>query len=296
MPRALQRSTWNASVSRRGHAASSRNVPSAFSAPAVPVRLALDEDRWERRRQRAGGHDVLRPDALRRRIEVADVPGGDFGRADAKAHVVGVDAVEVDKPLQRRLERCGVVEARRAGAAGLLRERRQRTRHEESALALHERAGRRQRAHPRAQHTVRRQPRERVAQRGRRWPRGRRCGLADRVPEIAQALDAPLRRVAGEDGRGNGTDRRPGEPDRPEAGGVQSLVDAALVRTERAAALQHERNRLVALRGFRRRRDSPFRLSRGRGPRGAHAHRPARGGAHTRGCHCMNQPWLTTML
>src|SRR5699024_9461673 len=67
---------------------------------AVPVPLAIDLHGGERRRQRAGGEDVLDPDGVAPAVEVAEVAAGDAGGTDRQADAaVVVDAVEVDEPL-----------------------------------------------------------------------------------------------------------------------------------------------------------------------------------------------------
>ena len=59
-------------------------------------------------------------------VEIDEVAGADVDGADAEAHLAGVDAVEIDQALQRRLERRGVVEARRLRLPAGLKPRRQR--------------------------------------------------------------------------------------------------------------------------------------------------------------------------
>ena len=65
---------------------------------------------------------------------------------------------------------------------------------------------------------------------------------------VAQALDPPLRRIAGNDGAVDRPDRDAGDPVRQIAVLRQGLVDAGLIGAERAAALQHETD-LPAVRG-----------------------------------------------
>ena len=87
--------------------------------PAVPIIFAVDLDRRKRRRQRAACHDVFRPDAVRGGIEISEIAGPHIDGADAQARRPVIDAIEIDQPLQRLLERaCVVVACRPHGAAG----------------------------------------------------------------------------------------------------------------------------------------------------------------------------------
>ena len=68
---------------------------------AVPVVLAVDIDGRKARRQGGARHDVLRPDAALLAVEVDRVALADVGGADAEAHVLGVEQLEIDEPLER---------------------------------------------------------------------------------------------------------------------------------------------------------------------------------------------------
>jgi hypothetical protein len=59
-------------------------------------------------------------------------------------------------------------------------------------------------------------------------------------PELAQALNPSLWRIAGDDGRVDGPDRYAGDPVRMDAGFAQRLINTGLIGTERTAALQHQ--------------------------------------------------------
>jgi hypothetical protein len=67
------------------------------------------------------------------------------------------------------------------------------------------------------------------------------------MPELAQALDPPLRRIARDERGIEGPDRHADEPVRRVAELDKRLVHARLVRAERTAALQRQRDALVAL-------------------------------------------------
>ena len=63
---------------------------------------------------------MLRPDEVGRVVEIDKVAGADIDGADAEARLTGVDAVKVDKALERRPEKLRVIKARgleRAGGA-----------------------------------------------------------------------------------------------------------------------------------------------------------------------------------
>jgi hypothetical protein len=67
--------------------------------------LAVDLDRGK-----PGGSAPLAmtcsgPDACARRVEIDEVAAADIDRADAEAHLAGIDPVEIDQPLQRVLQR-----------------------------------------------------------------------------------------------------------------------------------------------------------------------------------------------
>src|SRR6266404_1968348 len=83
---------------------------------AIPEMLAVDYDRRKARRQRAGRHDMFRPDPLAELpeleiVEIFEIAGGDADRADAEPRFPVVDAVEIDQPLQRFSKGSGVVVA-----------------------------------------------------------------------------------------------------------------------------------------------------------------------------------------
>ena len=79
---------------------------------SVPILFAVDLDRGKAGRQRAAGHDVLGTDRDLRAVEIGKVAGQHVDRTDAQPHVPRVvDPVEIDQPLQRPLERGGLVVA-----------------------------------------------------------------------------------------------------------------------------------------------------------------------------------------
>jgi hypothetical protein len=76
--------------------------------PAVPILLAVDlhqKTRW----QGATGHHVLGTHGDRIVVEKGKAADAHVHRADAEAHCLGVDAIEVDQTLERALEQVCVV-------------------------------------------------------------------------------------------------------------------------------------------------------------------------------------------
>ena len=65
-------------------------------------------------------------------------------------------------------------------------------------------------------------------------------GRTDSFPELAQLLDAPFRRIAGDQCRVDGPDRNTRDPVRVQVGFGQSLIDAGLIGAERSTALQQQ--------------------------------------------------------
>ena len=82
----------------------------------------------------------------------------------------------------------------------------------------------------------------------------------DAVPENLQAFEPALRRVAGDDRRIDRADRDAANPVRLDMGLVQRLIDAGLIGAERAAALQHQRDAVAALRPPAARMDGLFEM------------------------------------
>src|SRR4051794_32859817 len=81
---------------------------------------------------------MLRSQRVIGRVEIGKVAGADVDRADAGAYFARVQQVEVDEPLQRLMQRSGIVEARRGVARERRPERRRKSWLEEAGLALHE--------------------------------------------------------------------------------------------------------------------------------------------------------------
>ena len=107
--------------------------------PAVPIRLAVDLDRREARRERAARHDMVGADRLRLRVEILQIAGQHLHGADAQAHVARVEQVEIDKLDQRLAKRGGVIDADRFGRALRAEQGRGDARGEEARHAGHHR-------------------------------------------------------------------------------------------------------------------------------------------------------------
>ena len=199
---------------------------------SIPIGLAVDLDRRKSRRQRAARHHVVGADLLIIGVEILQVAGEHLDRADAEAHRSGIQKVEIDKLEQSVSERSRVVDADRFSRSLRAQHGRGDARREEARHA-------RQRCERGARLVKGTAGVVIVGERPAREP------ARYAVPEGAQALDASLRRVAGDDGRIDRADRDACDPARHLAGFCQSLVSARLIGAERAAALQHEDRLLV---------------------------------------------------
>ncbi len=142
-------------------------------------------------------------------------------------HLQIVDAVEIDQPLQRLLQRRGVVIALRLRVA---------------------RRPQRRRWNPRGKETGDAEGGDQGGA-GLVENRASAVGFDDRVPrhrcrhhlpEFLQARHAFVRLIAGDDRGIDGADRNPGDPFRLETRMTQRLEGAGLIGAERAAALQDQ--------------------------------------------------------
>src|SRR6185312_15863418 len=103
----------------------------------IPVVFTFDDNGRKTGRQRAGGHDVLRLDLLAELpeleiVEIFQITRGHADGTDAEPRLQIVDAIEVDQPLQRLLQRRGVVIALRLRAARRPQGRWRKARREEA--------------------------------------------------------------------------------------------------------------------------------------------------------------------
>ena len=191
---------------------------------------------------------MLRPDLHVTVVKEDKVTGADIGRAQRDAHrVFMVDAVEIDQTLQCGLQRCGVIEAdlariAKAGSEG--------TRVEKFVLPLQNGHGSGIGAERFVDGVF-----DAFLKRGKAKPQHvdgfsskacrHRWGSAHGFPEIPKSFHPLFRGVTGDDGRVNGTNRDAGDPGRVNACFGHAFVDARLIGTKGAAALENEDNLLV---------------------------------------------------
>src|SRR5262249_28655611 len=101
-----------------------------------PIELAVHLDGGTAGRQRAARHDVLGPNGVGGRIEIDEVAGADVDGPDAEAHRAGIDAVEIDEPLERAAQWRRVIPAGRLDRARRRKIRRDNSRLEEPGSTL----------------------------------------------------------------------------------------------------------------------------------------------------------------
>ena len=104
-PAACHTCTVNTTESRRGNVVEHGFDRRIRIDAAIPIRLAVDADRQERRRQGAGGEHVLERDGHVAAVEVVHLAGPHIDRADGEARLPGIDAVEIDH-LGERVTQC----------------------------------------------------------------------------------------------------------------------------------------------------------------------------------------------
>src|SRR5262249_2579718 len=195
---------------------------------AVPKIFVADLGRRETRRQRTRGGDMFESDLVRGVVEIGEIAAAHFDRADAKAHLAGIDTLEIDQTLECRTQQRVVVIARSLRTAGRPNGWRWQARHKE----------------------IRRTEQQDIygtslieklmlvvaefdlSEIGYAEWRSRHC-----VPKFAQRVHPLLRRIAGDDRRVNGADRDSGNPVGMQIGLDQCLINARLISPERAAPL-----------------------------------------------------------
>ena len=158
-------------------------------------------------------------------VEIAHLAGADIGGADRQPRRALIDQIEIDQLGQRPFQRrggivAGVVGAERIAVAGMS----QRIGPEETGNAVGHR----------------RPVRELSLKPGKMSRKLQIRILLHLLPELAQARQPVLRRIAGDQAGVDGADRGADDPVRLDAGLVQRLVDAGLIGAKRAAALQHQ--------------------------------------------------------
>src|SRR6516162_1262559 len=83
---------------------------------------------------------MFESDLVRGGVEIGEIAATHFDRADTKTHLAGIDAIEIDQPLQRRAQRRVVVIARFVRTARRPNGWRRQARHEEIRRAEQENA------------------------------------------------------------------------------------------------------------------------------------------------------------
>src|SRR6516165_3376098 len=166
-------------------------------------------------------------------VEIGEIAAAYFDRADAKAHLAGIDTVKIDQTLERRTQWRVVVIARFVRTARRPHGRRWQARHEEI-----------RRAEQQDTHGARLIEKLMpivaefdLAEIGYAEWRSR-----NRVPKFAQRVHPLRRRISGDDRRVDGTDRDSGNPIGMQIGLGQRLINARLISPERAAPLQQQRD------------------------------------------------------
>src|SRR5262249_10438572 len=166
---------------------------------------------------------MFESDLVRRRIEIGEIATPHFDRADAKAHLAGIDSIEIDHTLQRRSQRRVVVIARFIWTSRWPDGRRRQARHKEIRRPKQENA----------YGTVLIDKLMLVVAEldlpeiGNAKRRSR-----DRAPKLAQRVDATLRRIAGNDRGIDGADRDSGNPIGMQISLGQRLVNTRLIGAE----------------------------------------------------------------
>src|SRR5712675_2336789 len=100
--------------------------------------LAFDLDGGKAGWQCPARHNVVRTDPVGRGIEIHEVAAPHIDGADAKTHAVGVDPIEINQLLERRLETAGIVSAGSLQGSGWMQPRHWRSRREEPGRATHQ--------------------------------------------------------------------------------------------------------------------------------------------------------------
>lgn len=197
----------------------------------VPIVLSVYFHGGKARRQSAAREDVLRPYLDLRIVEIREIARPDVYGPDAEANFSGINAVEIDEPLQCGFQRARVVVAGWRVAeppVGRL------SRREEVRLAE------RQRMH--CADLLSKVEWQTRAVDEIRNPYGPDRGRCDRAPEFTQFFNPHCRRIAGDKGGIDCADRDAGHPVRSVVRRGERLVNAGLIASERAPALQDECN------------------------------------------------------
>src|ERR1700733_638000 len=198
---------------------------------AIPIMLAFDLNCREPGWQCSARHDVFRTDRVRRGVEIDEITAPHIDRADAKSHLLGVNAVEIDQVLERLPEAAGIVKARSRYSAGRMQPRSWKSCREESACATGQSGIGAHLVQPLA-HSIalhQKQPLTPIT-----------IWLRDTLPKRSQLSDACFRGVAGNQRPIDGADRDARDPIGMNICCVQCLIDSGLIGAERTAPLEDE--------------------------------------------------------
>ena len=202
---------------------------------AIPKIVGADPDHWQRGRQGAARHDVLGQDCRLCVIEIDKIAVEHIHGTRRIAHGARIEQVKVHQAQQRLAQRRVAVDAGCRFGAARAEPRVRYIGLEEPGLPQHRGEHRRPRIPKLARVVAIRGDQPDVAR-------------GDRLPEIPQAFQSTLRRVAGDDRRIDATNGHAGNPVRLKSSLVQALVYSCLIGAQRATALQHERVSVDAVR------------------------------------------------
>ena len=182
---------------------------------AVPIQLAVDPDGGERRRQRAGRHDVFDAEDAVAAVEISHLAGADMGGTDRQPRPATVHQIEIDELGQGLLQRLGGIVPGALGTERIV------------VAGVGQRIGSEEPRDP-VRHG---RPVEQLFVEA--WKRARKAPdrtLLHPFPELLQAGQTVFRRIARDQAGIDGADRGADDPVRLDAGFVQRLVDAGLIR------------------------------------------------------------------
>src|SRR3954452_6760945 len=181
---------------------------------------------------------VLGSDRVRGVVEIDKVAGSHVYRAHTETHLASIDPGEVDEPLEGRFEELGFIKAGRLKGAARVEPRGRLSQGKKAGSADEESPGRAYLVEDAACEVP--LGGERVGGNG---PVEQRVGC-DLLPKGAQLGHPLVRGIPGDEGGVDGADRNAGDPIGMEIRFGERLVDAGLIRAERAAALQQQSNAL----------------------------------------------------
>ena len=204
---------------------------------AIPEIIRADPDRRQAGRQRARGQYMLELELFLGLVEESEIAGADIDGADTEPWALTIEIVEIDKLTQAADQRLGRIIAERCRPIGRHQDRRWE-------------AGLEKSRHP----EIKTEQRTRIVENGAVQPVSHQWyALQSRrhtLPEVAQPLDAVLRRIAGDDGPVDGADRNASDPIGRQSMLTKGFEGPGLIGAERPAALQDEDDFFAGFWGF----------------------------------------------